>query len=376
MPSDKNAQIALVQNLIPDNTQRLVSPARIRQALLEIISSSVCMEELTEQYINGAIRNILLRDALDPKPDPAHTEGLIFWDDTEKALSYYNEESDTKINTGQEIVTKVINNELTDILNGEVVRFDTAVSGNPAVVRSIADSIEHASVSGIATHDIPAGGTGYITRIGKVSSLNTSGFTEGAVLYVSATVPGQLTEIAPAITTPAAVVLVSDLNNGVIYTGASRALDPIAIGQLREFAPVSQAITSTPTPAIGYGATPFNRNTNIQSIVSGTGHRGTFAILNQEFEGYYEFTGTAAIQSPDNEVIVLEVYKNQQPTGLLSVISLTNPSTDTGSAAISAFDPIQTINTDEYEVYVYTQGGPATINYLSFGVSMKRWGAE
>jgi|LGVF01.2.fsa_nt_gb hypothetical protein len=374
MASNKNDLLALIANLYPDNGTGAITPAKLRQGLEEMISSDVNMSELAEQFMLGAIKNILLRNAASPNPDPAYQEGLVFWDDTEKALSYYNEESDTKINCGQEIVIKVLNNNGATITNGQAVVLTAAIGGVPTVVRALADSIANATASGIATHDIPVGETGYVTRIGKVSDVDTSLFAAGDILYVSDVTPGALTNIPPAIASVAATVLTSSVT-GQIFTATSRLEVPVAIGQLRsDGSNVTQAINTTPQQIEGYGNAPFSINTNVQAIASGNGFRGTFSPSPGGFSGYYEFNGTVSITSTANTVIFLEAYVNGAPSGLISAIDLSNNNIDSGSAAISTFTEAIITEADLVEVYVYTAAGTSTITINSLGFNMKRLG--
>lgn len=53
MPSDKNALLALISNLYPDNATGLITPAKLRQGLEEMINSDLNLEELTDQLAKG-----------------------------------------------------------------------------------------------------------------------------------------------------------------------------------------------------------------------------------------------------------------------------------------------------------------------------------
>ena len=77
MPSDKNALLALVSNLYPDNSSGLVTPAKLRQGLQEMINSDLNLEELTTQEVLGLIlyTSIAMKTGL---ADPAYQEAIVF----------------------------------------------------------------------------------------------------------------------------------------------------------------------------------------------------------------------------------------------------------------------------------------------------------
>lgn len=378
MPLNKNDLIALIDNLFADNTSNDITPSKLRQGLTEMISSDLNMEELTDQYLLGALTGLLLKTQA-AQVDPAWQEGLVFWDDVEKALSYYNEESDTKINCGQEVVIKVYNNNGATIMNGDAVRFDTSVGGIPTVVRSLADTLANSASSGIATHDIPVGETGYVTRTGKVSDVDTSMWSEGDILYISDTVPGGLTNVPPGIVSPIAIVLTSDVS-GQIFTATSRTQTPVALGQERSpLAPtpsVTQSVTTTPQPFEGYDNSPFAINTTVTNIASGNGYRAQFSPESNAFSGFYKLSGTAAITSSANVAVFLEVYLNGSPTGLISAVDLTNPNIDFGTAALASFTESQLTPSDVIEAYIYCDTGTTTVTWNSLSFAIERLGVS
>src|SRR3989344_5242775 len=51
---------------------------------------------------------------------PSHQEGRVFYDITDKTLSYYNEESTITMNIGQEIWIRAYNNSGSTITDGKV----------------------------------------------------------------------------------------------------------------------------------------------------------------------------------------------------------------------------------------------------------------
>lgn len=129
--------------------------------------------------------------------NPVHSEGKLFYDYSKHALSYYNDKADVTINISQENVIPVINKTGSIIYNGSVV-YPTGVFGTDITV-GLADAHdkEKCTLIGMATHDIGIDETGYVTKFGEVSGLNTSSFSSGDIVYLSDSVPGGFTKIKP-----------------------------------------------------------------------------------------------------------------------------------------------------------------------------------
>lgn len=120
---------------------------------------------------------------------------------------------------------------LVNITNGELVYASGAVgaSGKIEVSKFLADgSIAPHLIVGVATETITAGNYGFVTAFGAVRGLDTTGgaelWTEGTVLYPSATTPGAFTDtapVAPNVAIPIAFVVNVHASTGVIYTRMS-----------------------------------------------------------------------------------------------------------------------------------------------------------
>jgi hypothetical protein len=128
---------------------------------------------------------------------PAHQEGRLFYQDSEKTLALMNDRSNTLKQLGRELGDRGLNNTGVTIPNGSVVY----VSGDNGTNRTIglataSEATKALSTIGFATEDIKNGEVGEITFIGKVRGLNTTGCTVANVIYLSTT-PGQFTETPP-----------------------------------------------------------------------------------------------------------------------------------------------------------------------------------
>lgn len=132
--------------------------------------------------------------------NPEYREGRLFYDNTEKALSYYNNESDVTLNIGQEEYLLARNDTGETILNGTPVRISGAQGQNPKIIK--AQSTIHVDVEaelneiiGLATHDIEHSTDGFVTTAGIVR-MDTTDYTLGDILYVSSS-EGELTATRP-----------------------------------------------------------------------------------------------------------------------------------------------------------------------------------
>lgn len=134
--------------------------------------------------------------------DHAAPAGTLFFDsDHQKGLSFKldtqnNPTSEVTLNIGQEILLYVHNLTGAAINNGDVVYISgTAHGKHPQVSLARADASGTAQPSGIATMDIPDGAHGWVTRYGLVRDIDTSAFSAGDVLYLSADSAGKLTNV-------------------------------------------------------------------------------------------------------------------------------------------------------------------------------------
>ena len=130
---------------------------------------------------------------------PAHSEGKVFYDQTNKALAVYNDETDVTLQVGQEEWVRVYNATGAIIENGKVVYISGANGNFPQVTKAIATSDAAADAVGFATHDIGIAEFGYITRGGIVNGVNTVGYTAGDSVYLSATTAGDYQATAPSL---------------------------------------------------------------------------------------------------------------------------------------------------------------------------------
>lgn len=163
---------------------------------------------------------------------PSHEETLVYYDDSVKALSYYNDESGVTMNIGQEQYVRVRNQTGSTISDGDVV-FINGTHGNtglPTVALAKADSSTTADVAGVATHTIESSSSGYITTFGTVRNLDTSAFSAGDTVYLSATTAGELTTTppgAPNFSVKVGVIEKSGASSGMLLVTPGDRREPI-----------------------------------------------------------------------------------------------------------------------------------------------------
>lgn len=139
--------------------------------------------------------------------------GDIYWDSEDSTISLQQTDV-VKQQIGQETFIKVKNDTSRTISNGNVV-YMTGSDGGRITIDSVRASNNDANIVnkiiGITTEDIPAGSEGFVTISGLVRNLNTTGFTEGSIVYLSTIVWGGITETKP--TYPDFVIEVGIITN-------------------------------------------------------------------------------------------------------------------------------------------------------------------
>jgi len=223
--------------------------------------------------------------------NPDYAEKRVFWDNEKKCLSYYNDELDMIVNVGQEFIIPVRNETGFDIPNGAIV-YPSGASGGKVLIDLANASIKgKCRLVGMATHTIENNTDGYVTRLGEVGGLDTSLYSSGGILYLSATDNGEFTDVVPddgAYTTAIGAVKNVDGENGSIV------VDP----QVSE-------LTVEVTATNGF---PEDQRTNTTiSVVNGT---RTFSIAPTGSEFHYYVTGDKYEQTTTQSVIFNDTEGN------------------------------------------------------------------
>ena len=129
---------------------------------------------------------------------PAWTEGKVFYDPVDHTLAYYNDVSGVTVNVGQEMLIRVRNNTGSTLTDGQLVYINGATGNRPTVALAKADTEATSSGTiGMVTAPIANNADGYITTVGLVHGLDTSGIAEGTALYLSPATAGGYTSTKP-----------------------------------------------------------------------------------------------------------------------------------------------------------------------------------
>jgi len=144
---------------------------------------------------NVAIRTVDFATGLGAS---TYLEGRLSYDDDNHTLRMYSDISDVSLQVGQESWVRVVNKTGSTISNGKVVYINGSFSDTPTIALAKADDISTVgAVVGLSTHDIANDAEGFVTTLGVVNDIDTSGFTNGDRLFVSPTSAGELTADSP-----------------------------------------------------------------------------------------------------------------------------------------------------------------------------------
>lgn len=130
--------------------------------------------------------------------NPSYTEGQLFYSSLDKTLTFRDDNVDTELSIGHEVLKTVRNATGGLIPNGSVVYISGASAGYPLIQLARADNIATAHVLGMVTHDMPDGTVGKVTLLGDVNGVDTTAFSQGDMLYLSAVSAGVITNVKPA----------------------------------------------------------------------------------------------------------------------------------------------------------------------------------
>jgi hypothetical protein len=176
----------------------------------------------------GAINNVNLGEygitagyiKLDITPTNTPVDqGTIYWDDSQETAALIM--NGTIQHIGQDTFFYVKNSSGSTILKGTSVQFagTDGLSGHLLIQPFLANgTVPSQYFMGITSEDIPNGEFGKVMHFGKLDGVNTSAFSNGAILYASTTVPGgfQTTVPLPPNNIIIVAAVVSSGNNGKI----------------------------------------------------------------------------------------------------------------------------------------------------------------
>ena len=129
------------------------------------------------------------------------TPGALTWSQDDSTLHFDMDSPSNVIgHIGQDLFYYVKNQTGETITKGTVVRFagTTGASGRLLISKATANNYTPSKyVMGITAANIGNGEDGFVLARGKLRPLNTNGFSQGDILYVSPSVPGGLSNTMP-----------------------------------------------------------------------------------------------------------------------------------------------------------------------------------
>lgn len=130
--------------------------------------------------------------------DGALAPGKLQWDTTWNGPQIGLGGGNVNLQIGQEEVIYVYNQTGSTLTDGQVVYVTGSQGQRLTVGLALANGdATSATILGVVTESIANNSSGFVTVQGMVNGLNTSGFADGAVIYVSPTTPGAWTTTKP-----------------------------------------------------------------------------------------------------------------------------------------------------------------------------------
>lgn len=206
---------------------------RIRDKITEWSQSGALVpDELLDQFVkrDGSTPLTATWDAVygitsdwiqfDTDYSDGHVEGRLQWNSDDGTLEVGMPGGNVNLQIGQEFLVRAKNVSGVTAPNGTVV-YNSGVSGQRPTF-DYADASDEAKSHriGVTTEGISNNQLGFINLLGIVRDLNTSSFSEGDTLWLSATTPGALTNVSPSAPNHKVVVgfcMYSHASEGIIY---------------------------------------------------------------------------------------------------------------------------------------------------------------
>lgn len=168
----------------------------------------------------GAIANVDLGEyqlkagqfEFDQTPTGVFNAGMVRWNDSDGTTERKLKGGNVTLQDGQETVKRVVNKTNANLLESQyrVVRIRTAAEGGSQGQRSAIvlaqanNNLNSNATLGVVTESILNNQEGFITLLGEVRQINTTGslqsetWLDGDQLFLSATIAGGLTKVVPA----------------------------------------------------------------------------------------------------------------------------------------------------------------------------------
>lgn len=207
-------------------------------------------------------------------------------------------------------VIRVRNQSGSTILKAKAVYVTGATSGTPTVAPAKADAIATMPALGLLIADTANASFGTVQFCGLISNIDTSAFSEGARLYVSAATAGELTSTEPAhpnVSQVVGVVITANPTSGSIFIFPSA--DTVQGGQ------ASEHYTLTSAEYIGTGTGVFARQNN-------TTLTGTTAATTINLSSNLSVNGVTTLGDSSTDTVFMTGFAAIGASGLSSAIAM------------------------------------------------------
>lgn len=136
----------------------------------------------------------------DTAATPTQAVGKLMWNSTDGTLEFGLVGGNVNLQIGQELVQYVLNKTGSNMVNGQIVRVTGAQGSRLTAGLAQANSKANCTGTlGMLTEDIANNQQGFVTTNGIVHDVNTGGYADGDILYLSASTPGGYTNVQPAV---------------------------------------------------------------------------------------------------------------------------------------------------------------------------------
>ena len=232
----QNADTSLQTQIDAEETARIAADTALQTQITSNDSDITTLQTGKVPY-TGATGSVNLGEhqlstgqiTFDQSPTGATGVGVMRWNDADGTLDLGLKGGAVTLQVGQEQVIRAVNGSGLALQESfyQAVKVIGAQGQRLQIDLAKADSDLNSVTSlGIVTENIANNQEGFVTTEGTVRGINTTGslqgetWIDGDVLYLSATVAGQITNIKPI--TPAHLIVVgyveyAHLNNGKIY---------------------------------------------------------------------------------------------------------------------------------------------------------------
>ena len=328
---------------------------------------------------------------------PSYTAGRLWYDSTQKALTYFNDVTNNQVHIGQEVQLKVINNTGSTIANGVPVYVTSTSSGAsyPNVALAQANSASTSAVIGLTNGSIANGAVGYVVTSGLLTPANTGSFAVGDVLYLSPYSAGQMQNTVPPTGYAVQIGTVAYANtpNGSIYIKQTTPLAVSASTLVGQVA-LTNGGTNANLTAVNGGAV-YSTGSALAITAAGTSGQ----VLTSSGAGaptwttpttgtVTSVTGTAPISSSGGATPAISIsqattstngylsstdwntFNNKQPAGTyVTSVSATSPVTSSGGTTPTIAMPAATGSVSGYltstDWTTFNSKGSGTVTAIS-----------